>query len=227
MKGIEFFKKKGEVMNLNDKDYNIRFIQRFIEFCYADLNDAPWVEIKKKWWIESLFVIGSLPRGMETPWAAFEITEKDWAMVLLCQKKIAEFLNWFFEHLDEELVFKFEVPYQFRWSSKNMEKYFEYSPLVSRYEISESGNEDSLKGMVKISVYRYGYDRVHEEDVVFPIGAANFMEALNDLPTSSLLKCPLCGKIFFNSSKRKKVYCSKRCQNTAGVQRLRERKEND
>lgn len=38
-------------------------------------------------------------------------------------------------------------------------------------------------------------------------------------------KCPHCGAVFFNFTKRKKIYCTPLCQNTAGVKRVRAKKK--
>ena len=52
----------------------------------------------------------------------------------------------------------------------------------------------------------------------------DILGSLAGLPDFALRKCPHCGKFFINPTKRKKIYCSKICQNAAGVQRYRERK---
>ena len=58
-------------------------------------------------------------------------------------------------------------------------------------------------------------------------GVVNFFEALKGFPTSSLSRCPHCENVFFNPTKRKKIYCSPRCQNTAGVQRVRKKQKSE
>jgi len=59
----------------------------------------------------------------------------------------------------------------------------------------------------------------------FPFGADSFFRALAGFPTTALMRCPNCQRIFFNASRRVKEYCSARCQKTASVKRVYARKK--
>jgi len=39
----------------------------------------------------------------------------------------------------------------------------------------------------------------------------NFCQLLNDLPTSIIMRCKLCGRLFIRTTQRQRVFCSSRC----------------
>lgn len=69
------------------------------------------------------------------------------------------------------------------------------------------------KGMEASEIYRHLW--VLSQDVK--------ARCIDDVKYS--YKCPNCGAVFFNYTKRRKKYCTPLCQNTAGVRRARKKKK--
>lgn len=56
-------------------------------------------------------------------------------------------------------------------------------------------------------------------------GLADRLEKTCVLKVGAGRQCPHCQEIFYNYTKRRKIYCSPLCQNSAGVKRLRAQKK--
>jgi hypothetical protein len=194
------------------------FINRLIEFAQADLNNISIME-KRKWFNEKAVIIGGLYTDIFYLEEVSQ-TEEGWAQVVRFQQEWLACLNWLVDHLNEELQVELLVPNVFGWGVAEESGAFQYDNWSDR-----GGEKQNIGKVQKQFMFTDKARKDHRiEEIVFPPGASYFFEALDGFPTSSLLRCSHCEKIFFNPSKRKKVYCSPHCQNAAGVQRLRKRR---
>ena len=194
---------------MENKIESTRYLEEFIEFCQSDLKNPSSIEKVK--WIKSLETL-LYPRFFVLN--VLEPTDKDWSKVLSVQQELLEFLNWIVNHLGEEGELHFMAPFAFGWATgKRPNSFFLQRPSTARWMMP------SKKLEIRVSKPPQSAIQVHW-------GVVNFFEALKRFPTSSLSRCPHCGNVFFNPTKRKKIYCSPLCQNTAGVQRLRKKRKN-
>ena len=141
-----------------------------------------------------------------------ESTAKDWLKVLSVQQELLKFLNWITDHLEEGVEVDYMPPITFGCApGKSPNNFFFQRPSTDRWMLGKK---------LDIRVKKPLQNAIHVHWSVL-----NFIEALKKFPTSSLSRCPHCGNVFFNPTKRKKIYCSSLCQNTAGVQRLRKKQK--
>jgi len=196
---------------METKIESIRYLEEFIEFCQSDLKNPS--SIGKEKWIKSLTTL-LYPYFFVRN--VLESTDKDWLEILSVQQELLDFLNWVTDHLEEERELHFMAPSVFAWAGgKRANSVFSQSPSTARWFLEK-----------KLQIrYVSGSGKQEPKPPGPPWGVVNFFEALKGFPTSSLSRCPHCGKVFFNPTKRKKVYCSSLCQNTAGVQRLRKKRK--
>jgi CGNR zinc finger protein len=193
---------------------NTEYIKMFIEFANTDLKNLSSFE-KMRWaWDlqEKLFYpsfyIKSFFRDIN------EVSDDDWKKILSIQEKAIRLLNRILDNKDQEIVLHYEAPTTFAWGGKDSEGRFYHRPTAIRRMYHEE---------LTLSVHK-GDSFTGDGALKIIPGFVNLLEALKGFPTSSLLVCPHCKKIFFNPTKRKKRYCSSRCQNNAAVNRIRKKK---
>ena len=188
------------------------YLEEFIEFCQSDLTDPSSLE-RRKW-------IASLQTKLFYPYFfvrnVSESADKEWSKILSIQQELLGFLNWITDHLENEGELHFMAPSAFAWAGGSRpDSVFSHSPSTARWFLEK-----------KLTIrYIFGPGKQKPKSISLPWGVVNFFEALKGFPKSSLSRCPHCGKVFFNPTKRKKIYCSPLCQNTAGVQRLRKKQK--
>jgi len=198
---------------MKTKTDRLFYIGVFIEFCQSDLtNPSPK---------EKIDCIIMLQEFLFRPYFAFpnalEPTDEEWLEVLSVQQELLDFLNWMTDNLEEKWELHFMAPSTLEWAGgKGPDSVFRRRPSTVRR---------LLERKLRIRFFSETGKPGSESNSV-PWGVMNFFEALEGLSTSSLARCPHCEKIFFNPTKRKKIYCSPLCQNTAGVQRLRKKRKN-
>lgn len=59
------------------------------------------------------------------------------------------------------------------------------------------------------------------ERIKIPMGAEQFFEMLSGMDFNMIMKCPNCGKIFVNVTKRHMIYCSRKCRSHYAVKKQR------
>lgn len=197
---------------MKTKTDRLFYLRVFIEFCQSDLtNPTPKEKFDRiimlqKFLLPPYFAVRN----------ALEPTDEEWLEVLSVQQELLDFLNWMTDNLEEKWELDFMAPSTFAWAGgKRPNSVFLHHPSTDRWFRDK-----------KLTIrYVSGSGKPKPKTVSLPWGVVSFFEALKEFPTSSLLRCPHCGNVFFNPTKRKKVYCSSLCQNTAGVQRLRKKRK--
>jgi len=190
----------------------IEFVEGILDFCHTDLESLSPPE--KTLLTRNLLGFFGLP----DPGQFWNSDESDlvpepvqaWKPLKDEQSQILNDLDWIYDKIKRKtgIGIRVKIPYSF---SQYRDK-FMFSPeyLLGFGEVIEAsaiGTKDSLERR-----------ELHPASV-------RFLECLVDFPCISLSRCPHCKRIFFNPTKRKKTYCSQSCQNFAGVQRYRKKKE--
>jgi hypothetical protein len=202
---------RGMLMTKAEK---IKFIQYVIDFCALDLTKiTPPSDSQTDLF---RFIYNSIPDVPLGSIMEMHLPVSDWSLFISGQKQLRDFLNWFVDLGVESFRFEFEVPYYFSGGTSDLiDRTFLYTT-----SFWDSGDKPkTLKLKAKINKK----DEVEKKIISLPIGVVNFLQALDELQVDSLLRCLNCNNIFFNPTRRKKKYCSLRCQNTAAVQRLRKK----
>lgn len=122
-------------------------------------------------------------------------------------------LNWLVDHLDKGLLLYLTAPVNFSWGPREDDPFI-YGPP---YGLSFQYHFEALVFEQPVAAGSEPIERVQ-----MPFYVIMLFEALHVFPKTALLRCPHCQRVFFNPTRRKKKYCSLRCQNTAAVQRLRD-----
>ena len=199
---------------MNTRSEKAEFLRRFLKYCYApDLDRLTPVErsLMLKELSGPIMVIGT--NDLLLPLEHFpDLEGGHWRRDLeQTRKSIVEALDWIFEKIDENFALRLNVPYFFL---KAMDKFF--------FDIETM----FLERLVQANAYRQSTYPPEEpaQTKMVHLAFVKFLESLSDFPQTSLFRCPQCMKISFNPTKRKKTYCSKECQNSAGVERFRKKK---
>ena len=66
-------------------------------------------------------------------------------------------------------------------------------------------------------------DSLLAQKIRCPQIAVRFLESLDGKRIGAFLRCPECNQIFYNSTKRKQIYCGPRCRILSGVHRARKK----
>jgi hypothetical protein len=125
------------------------------------------------------------------------------------QAAIRSFLELLSQNLDKDLQFEFQIGCNFIWQPE----------LVFRHHSGESG-------AVTATIREAGATGRDEGRVAFPSYMLRFLVALDEKRKSAFGHCSRCGRLFFNDTNRRKLYCGLRCQNADAVDKARmKRKE--
>ena len=187
------------------------FIRRFLEFCYIpnldQLNPLERSLILKDL-SGAMMVIGI--REFPFPIDHGQGPEESlWRYIEEERKSIVKALDWLFEKIENNFNLRLNVPYFFVTACGRF-----------LFDIETMFGED-----VEANAYRQSTSPPDEpaQTKMVHLAFVKFLESLSDFPQTSLFRCPRCEKISFNPTKRKKTYCSKDCQNSAGVERFRKK----
>ena len=135
-----------------------------------------------------------------------DVLDSDWEFIKDTQQEMKEHLEWFTENFQEGASISVNVP-------------FILSTIRDEFHFSLSQSLVTSDSIV-LSLRRN--EKEETQKVSFPF--FKFIQSLHGFSRNSLIKCPMCNKIFFNPSKRVMKYCSPKCRSNAGVQRFREKK---
>lgn len=193
---------------------NAEFVERVVEFAQAEMSNISMME-KTKWAEYMARIIVGEQKGMYY-YPKDPSKEEEWEEVIAFQQEWLKCLNWLVDKLDAEWMLSYRVPYIFSWGAMQNKGYFTSLALLGEEEMEVRVHRWEPKG------YEPNYPH---EKMVFPPGAHSFFVALSHFSTSSLMRCLHCTRIFFNPTKRKKIYCSQPCQNAEGMRRFRKKKE--
>jgi len=189
------------------------FVARVVEFAQADMSNISIME-KTKWAEDMASIIVNDRRGVHYL-PRDPQKEEEWTTVIEFQQAWLKCLNWLLDNQEEDWLLSYDVEYIFSWGAMQHKGYFTSSARPGETEIN------AWTCSLDVGLVKRGYPN---ELMAFPPGAHNFFEALSDFSTSSLMRCLHCKRIFFNPTKRKKIYCSQPCQNAEGMQRYRKKK---
>jgi hypothetical protein len=144
-------------------------------------------------------------------------TKPLWLTIKKNHLVIKEFLLWFFENFKEGLYLEFQI-------SKILLKGASYG-LFDR----PTGGPTTPDPFVTVKIIQPlvpGKKRKIIKEVELPQEIIVFVNLLDGIPTDRIKKCvnKKCNKLFVQTSKREKRFCSTRCQHTAAVRALRQRK---
>lgn len=195
---------------MKNRDNKIKFIQGYIDFAHA--NFSALTETELGWWYDKLSdVLG---------FADWRGSQNSLEEMIELQCNIRETLYWLYDKFKmDNLYLQVNVPRCFslhQYNNGELEDVFDYTDF---FWLDES---------ITINVYTISTPIFNNETALESRKADqsinSFLQTISNFPTSSLLKCKNCSKIIFNPTKRKKVFCSERCQNTAAVRRHRLKK---
>ena len=198
-----------------------RFIKQFIDFCYADLENASISE-KRRLFDETIGILYdyNFPAS-PTLLPPFEII---WPGLLKDQVGAHDFLEWLFEHKGLDYGLSFSLPHRFTAGGGNPDELF----FLRKLRPSKFNRKPEQIGWatddVSINIVSLRDASKEIIETAYPWIVIKFLEALDGYAVKMLLRCPKCDQIFFNPTKRKQVYCSSKCRALAGVHRAR-RKE--
>jgi hypothetical protein len=142
------------------------------------------------------------------------LRESDKTAILELQKKWRGFLDWIWDHLENAWRIEFDRPWVFEWGET------EKSPFTHGPLIHGDTNEIQVRA---INLTSDSQQPLPPETLNFPPGWLEFIDSLYGSPKRSLSRCGVCGKLFFNVTRRKKKFCSRRCQNTSAAREFRNR----
>jgi len=211
-------------------DNKIDYIQLVIDYSNMDLDEKASLQTKAKVANIAADVIGGWTSvrarmsKMEEILGRYPLSDKEWNDLIAFQKAWGDALNWIVDRTKAPWQLELNIPVIFCWGGDELDggDHFVYGPSPFNEDIevvAEAYDLTSIPGKVF-----YGeLPENHKEEKKFPKGALSFFGALSGFPASSLLRCPHCENVFFNPTKRKRVYCSPSCQKTAGVRRVREK----
>lgn len=200
---------------MKDKNLKIKFIQGFIDFCNADLDNLTITE--KTWWAEKFIKLldFDFDRYFHISEAG-EVLENDWNMIKDIQKKVSEDLDWVYKQFQQkDMYIQTNIPRRFSPAMRD-----------NHFGFYESWNiNESITATAYWDIEFGSGDSEISESKKIHFGFNKLFEALEGFKLITLAQCPICKKIFFNPTDRFKIYCKSRCQNTAAVRRLRERED--
>jgi hypothetical protein len=128
------------------------------------------------------------------------------------QASVRSFMEWLSQSLGRNLQLEFSIKCDLAWQAN----------LVFRHH---SGDEPAVSASVREAGGAM-LGRIDEMRVRFPSYMLRFLVALDEKEKSAFGNCARCGRIFFNDTNRRKLYCGLRCQNADAVDRARmKRKE--
>ena len=196
--------------NTNER---LEHLEKFLDFCQINLNELSTLEKED--------LNNRLPTilGFGTPDYKFYqpsplgVRPEDLEKIKTLQSQLFEDLQWVWENLNQDVYVETTVLMGLTITSQ-----FRYEKTPGNYT-----------SQLKMRLTRISEDRFKRTK--FPVAKEihgvflNLFEALDGLNSSAVMKCPTCGRIFVNASRRKKKYCSQKCQNAAGVQRYRDKKK--
>jgi len=198
-----------------DRQIKMEYISNFFDFCYADLENLT-IDQKGDWiqhaayslWVYSVrgepFLY--MPKDSDK--------EQMWHQVEELQADLIDDIEWLYRYISEGKRYYCQIDISHRFS-RGIRDVFNLAIEAER------------KSGIMVKVFEYEdtkHQKAFDEKEIHVIFSYIF-EALDGFGVSSLFRCPNCGKISFNPTKREKKYCSPKCQNAAAVQRLRKKKE--
>jgi hypothetical protein len=128
------------------------------------------------------------------------------------QASVRSFLEWLSQNLDRNLQLEFSIKCDLVWQANLAFRHHSGDDPAVSTSIREAGG--AMLG------------RIEERRVSFPSYMLRFLVALDEKEKSAFGNCARCGRLFFNDTNRRKLYCGLRCQNADAVDRARmKRKE--
>ncbi|MBW2707850.1 MAG: hypothetical protein JRD04_00965 [Deltaproteobacteria bacterium] len=183
------------------------YIERLLEFAQADIRAIPEPE-KVRYFKEMAKILAGAHEHGQTP---DDMSETAWKRLSKFQKEWQQSLGWIFENLNGFYKVSFKVVWNgtFQWSPKERQGRFKLETAYDGGEIEASITKTLENGSKTTN------------KMAFPQGAYYLFSALNGFPSTALGRCAHCGKLFFNPTKRRQIYCNPTCRNAAGVSRYR------
>ena len=206
------------------------FINKVLEFAQTDLGNLGAPE-REGWYLNATSISKGLGASFFAVCCEFEkgVAPHEWEKIKKYQNNWLRFLDWLFDRIDEgEWKFEFETKMVFTWRGDEQivfEADGEIIDHVARGCFHCSPIPASDIANLSIQAYKMNGSVVEKvEQVSAPAGADSFFQAISEFPVRTLIRCPHCKKLFFNSSRRQKIYCSPQCQNVSGTKRVRKKK---
>lgn len=197
----------------------IRFIKRYIDFCYADFENET-IENQNFLFSE----IKCMSFGINFTFSMEEFgspTDEEWEFLKECQKDLKKFLFWLFDSLNHSLKLIFKLPSYFT-SGYVRDKTYKFE-ISSSLGYIDSNLQFRMERNYLEVLANFSAPPKTPERIEIPWIGIELLKAFDGFPNNSLLRCQKCEKIFFNHTKRKQVYCSPKCRNLAGVHRIRKK----
>jgi hypothetical protein len=198
---------------MDDAD-RLKVIEGFIRLAYLPFDEESLPEV-----VSLGIVLGVFRKDSDAVRAAAfhvsELARKDafsaaGKEVDLIQAEIKTFLRWLFENLDTDRYLEFKIGCQFSWHSKF---------------VLHQSQKDHHPVKATVCAYSGAMPGAPVSKISFPGFFFKLMVALSGFPKGTLGRCERCGKIFFNATNRRKIYCGVRCQTADAVDRARQKKK--
>jgi len=201
------------------EDSNINKIAKFVETVQEDYEKLS--EEQKREFLISF-----------TEVANFGVTIDDIEYVRAIQSEWVKFFNWimnvespFFSidfhvkvaaTIDRSAVFSFREDIDIQ----------EYGPKAKTWLCDRKIDKNFVSSWWEdpSKLKKTDFPQVQIEKIDVPPGAFKFFRLLSGISVDVLLKCPTCGKIFVNTTKRKMIYHSPNCRALANVKKFRAKK---
>lgn len=203
-------------------DSNADLINEFIRFCYEELKEAALTDRLNQQFEYLNRVLSEKTTGMAP------IGQDPWEVYLKYQKECHTFLEWFYDNRYTDIFLVYNLPNAFMMAGREKAKSFflsSYDGSPERADLFQNTFDMERLGQeIPITIFNRN-DDTKPWRKAFPRSSVAFLNAIANYPVESLIRCPECKKIFFNPTKRKKKFCTLRCQNLAAVHRMRQKNQ--
>jgi hypothetical protein len=164
-----------------------------------------------------------LPPSERTAWKdqlipmVLKVYQNKWKDFISFRDEWKQAIEWIVDRRENVWFMTFPVNHTFSWGGN------EDAPLV--HAITSNLAKERTARVYETINTGQDIQTLDRGNLTIPLSWEIFTDAISDFPRFSLRRCNNrdCGTIFFNPSKRKKIYCSTTCRQYAATKRFREK----